>query len=299
MATPEAYYDRHSREYVEKWSRLDVDLGNPSNYFRRLLMDAALRMSALNKIDNIVEIGCGSGLLLKEILGHADRVFGVDISREMLNRAVDSTLRGRRVLIRGDASGVDKVADCREVVLAVDDFLALRLPRAYFDKILSLEVLRYIDDLETCFGNVLAIMKESSSFVFSITNLWSFNFFPLKYRFRARLGLVRKEELVQYFTTERVLKGQLRRAGFEVVGFERLGFLAVNPLVRKFVRAPSQVKKVCDFDRILTKLPILRLFADTFVVAARKLPNKSHTDSVSARLRFRDSSHAYDSWLRP
>ncbi|HET8579915.1 MAG TPA: class I SAM-dependent methyltransferase [Nitrospiraceae bacterium] len=276
MATPEAYYNQHSRSYVEKWNRLDVDPGNPSNCFRRLLMDTILQISELQGHHNIVEVGCGTGLLLKEILEHTNRVYGVDISREMLGRAVDSTLTGRKALILEDASTIDTVASSGEVLLAVDDLMSLRLPRDYFDRIISLEVLRYIRDLDMCLANVLAIMKADSRFVFSVTNFWSFSFFPLMFRLRAWLGLVRKDELAQYFMTERALGRRLRRAGLEIVRCERLGLLLVNPWVQPFIKSPSVAKRIRDLDRVLTGLPIFRHFADTFVVTARKLPGKSH-----------------------
>lgn len=272
MIRPSEYYNQHSHAYVKKWSSLDADPGSPSHCLRRWLMDIVLRMSNFRSGDNIVEVGCGSGLLLREVLKHSDRVFGVDVSREMLNRVADSTLRGRDVLILKSLASIEEDSRNGKVLLAVDDFLNLSLQRGYFDKILSVEVLRYIDDLDRCFANVFGIMKEDSRFVFSITNLWSFSLFPLKFRLRTLLGLIRKDELPQYFMTEGALRRRLRKAGLEIVELERLGFFLASPWVRRFITGLSRTKRIRDLDGILTRLPLVRTLADTFVVCARRAP---------------------------
>ena len=87
--------------------------------------------------DTIVEIGCGTGLVLKELLKITKPIYGTDISTQMLERVRDSLLKDRNVSI---VNNFTEVLNNREsdVFLMQNDLLELNLPKNYFDKIISM-----------------------------------------------------------------------------------------------------------------------------------------------------------------
>lgn len=268
MNNAKNYYNKHSEGYAKKWSNINIEHDSPSYFYRKKLMDTVLEMSNIQNGDKVVEIGCGTGLAIREILKYTRPVFGVDTSYAMLERVKDSTLKDKKISIVENFSDVDVLSD---VILCVNDFEKLNLPKNYFDKLLSIEVLRYIDNIGICFRNCKSVMKDNSIFVFTITNTYSFSFFPFKYNIRKLFGLVNlNEELLQYFVTERVLKRGLEKAGLEIVDFERVGFLFMNPLVRKYIKNRSSAEKIHKLDEFFSKIPFIRAFFDTFIVAVKK-----------------------------
>ena len=271
MNNAREHYNKGSHGYAEKWENINIDPDDPRNYFRKRLMEVVLKMSApLSSNTRVVEIGCGNGLVLREVLKYTNKVFGTDIAIEMLRRVADTTLKDKKVVITDNFLNLGD--NDAEVILKENDFLNLDLPGNYFDRILSVEVLRYIDDIDICFKKCRAIMKQDSLFIFTTTNLWSFSLFPIKYSIRKALGIVdSKMELSQYFVTEKLLRGKLKKSGLRIVGFKRVGFLSMNPIARKFIRGEKLSAKIYDIDRVLAHIPILRNFFDTFIVAAKHL----------------------------
>lgn len=270
MTNAKDYYNLHSHGYVEKWNQLLGNSDSPRDYFRRQLIDLVLGMSHIRKNSKVVEVGCGTGLVLKEVLKHTDRVFGIDIAEAMLRRVADSTLRDKKVAIVSDFSNADAYK-AAEIVLMEGDFRALNLPRDCFDRIISVEVLRYVDDIEQCFDYCRSIMKSDSIFIFTITNPWSASLFPIKYTIRKLLGLIDgQKELKQYFVTEKRLRKKLRKSGLEVVECKQIGFLTMNPLVRRFIQNESSAAKIYDLDTRIANLPGVKKLFDTIIVAVRK-----------------------------
>ena len=269
MNNAEQYYNRHSREYAEKWKTMK-DTFTPSYYFRQYIMQAVLAAACLEKTDKVVEIGCGTGLVLREALKIVRPVFGTDISPEMLERVRDSVLSEKKIIIVNDfiAAGAHPETD---VFLMVNNLLELNLPKNYFDKIISVEVLRYVENLDAALTNVARAMKSRSLFVFTITNFWSASFFPLKYSLRKIFGFLKPEkELLQYFTTKSTLFRKLKKTGFSVEKIERIGFLSVNPLTKKLIKNETMARVISRLDRVLSHIPLINAFFDTLLVTAKK-----------------------------
>lgn len=269
MNNAKEYYNQTSHDYVQKWEALEQKPNNPSHYYRKALIEDVLRMGNIKRGERVIEIGSGTGLILREVCQRTDWVFGTDVSLEMLKRSAESVLKGYTVKIVDDFSIIDKYAP-NEIWLTVNDFLDLKLPKNYFDKIFSIEVLRYIDKINVCFRNLKSIIKKESLFVFTVTNFWSFSFFPIKFFLRRKMGLVGKDELQQYFITEGIIRKMLKNAGYEIAGFTRFGFLTANPLVRKFIKGPRIFDFLAKIDKYLANLPIFRNFFDTFIISIRE-----------------------------
>ncbi len=246
MADAKEYYNRTSKDYVEKWKKIDSDSENLTNQFRLKLIRSVIEMADIRPHDKVVEIGCGTGLVLKELLKYTKPVYGVDVSLEMLKRAQDSVLRDQKVIIVEDFKRAKETEKETDAILLENDILDLEIPEDYFDKILSLEVFRYLKETKKALTNIAKIMKPESVFVFTATNQFSANLFPIKFLIRKWLGLVDvQKEIFQYFTTERSIRKNIREAGLEVVEFRKL-------------------------DKRLKNFPVLRNFSDTFIIAVKR-----------------------------
>jgi len=269
MNNAKDYYNTHSVEYKDKWDLSEDGLERPANYYRLQIINSMIKMASLKMGDTIVEIGCGTGLVLKELLKITKPIYGTDISTQMLERVRDSLLKDRNVSI---VNNFTEVLNNREsdVFLMQNDLLELNLPKNYFDKIISMEVLRYIDDVPRALENVKSIMKEDTIFVFTVTNFFSFSFFPIKYFIRKLFNRIdKKEELLQYFVTEGNIKKHIKHAGLRILSFKKLNLLSFNPLVQSLVKTNDKAKKILKFDSILSKIPIVNNFFDTFIFAVR------------------------------
>lgn len=269
MNNAEEYYNSHSTGYVDKWDLSEIGLKKPANHYRLEIINIMIAMAGLKKGDRVVEIGCGTGLVLREMSKVTTPLCATDISLSMLERVKDSLLKDKKVSIVDNFTQTlsDQSA---EVFLMQNNLLSLNLPTNYFDKIMSMEVLRYVDNVPKALENVKEIMKPESIFVFTITNLFSLSFFPIKYSLRKMLGLVNQEkELLQYFVTEREIKRYLKEAGLKIVSFKKLNLLTFNPLVERLVGTDSKARKVVELDSFLSKVPIVNKFFDTFILAVK------------------------------
>jgi len=269
MNNAKDYYNTHSVEYKDKWDLSEDGLERPANYYRLQIINSMIKMASLKVGDRVVEIGCGTGLVLKELLKVTRPIYGTDISTQMLERVRDSLLKDKNVSIVNDFTEVlnNKQSD---VFLMQNDLLQLNLPQNYFDKIISMEVLRYIDDVPKALKNVRNMMKQDSVFIFTVTNFFSFSFFPIKYFIRKLFNRINnKEELLQYFVTEDGIKNKIREAGLETISFKKLNLLSFNPLVQGFIKTNDKAKKIVKLDGILSKIPLINKFFDTFIFAVR------------------------------
>lgn len=269
MNNPNAkeYYNKINLGYEKKWASLDVP-ATASQFFRKRLNDQVLEIADVKAGEKAIEIGCGTGLVLAELSKKTDQVFGLDISLGMLGRAKDRLQKDNLVEV---VENLGREAEFvhGKILLQIGDFKNLNLPNNYFDKIFSIEVLRYIDDVLVCLKNVRMVMAPEARFVFTLTNKWSAGLFPLKYRIRKFFGRVQPDELIQYFLTEKSLRRKINQAGLEIVEFKKYGFLTANEFARKFIRNRERFETACKIDSVLAKIfPFCKLF-DTFIVAVK------------------------------
>jgi predicted TPR repeat methyltransferase len=261
------FYDRHSGEYAEKWGDHDLAPESPANVYRRNMVAELVDHAQVREGQSVVEIGAGTGLVLRELLTKTRPVVGTDVSIEMLRRAQEIFSKHARVEL---VDRLPESLDGADLWLMQDDVLAPKLTGSY-DSILSMEVFRYVGDLDTAFANVRNLLLPGGVFAFTVTNLLSLSLFPARYELRRRLGRVDPEaELAQYFVTEQGIRKTLERAGFEIVALRRLNALAFNPLVRKVVRTPGQAARVTGIDRRLESVPGVNQLFDTLLIAARQ-----------------------------
>ena len=265
MSNAREYYDRTSSEYAAKWAHLDPDTQDPGLYLRGRLIEAVVDMADIQPGEQVIEIGCGTGLVLKEVLRRTRPVFGTDVSADMLEQGKKSVLSDVDVQIVPEFTDSLSPAD---VYLTVGDIQNLSLSPGSFDVVLSLEVLRYVDDVDRALRSVRGILGDKSRFVFSVTNPMSSSLFPLKYRTRNKLGRVDPEsELLQYFETERSIRRKVHSAGLQIVDFRRNALPIVRRLMLRSGASRAKAEKVERIESRFSEVPLVRTFFDTFLVS--------------------------------
>src|SRR3989344_3868210 len=102
MRNPQEYYNTHSQGYVQKWDLSPEGLKRPRNYYRLKIIESIIKLASIKPGERVIEIGCGTGLILREVLKITRPIYGADISSEMLQRAKDSVLKDKKVSIVSD-----------------------------------------------------------------------------------------------------------------------------------------------------------------------------------------------------
>ena len=134
---------------------------------------------------DILDIGCGTGLMGRALSPYADRIDGIDLSPLMLEKAYGSGHYDR--LIEGEV-----VAE-------------LQLLKRRYDVVVSTELLIYFGELSSLFGGVFQVLKPGGWFVCTTDLCPSGNYVLTRSgRFAHRPGHVRRIAEAAGFNVERI-----------------------------------------------------------------------------------------------
>lgn len=138
------YYDDFSASY---------DAGRDSPY-HRWIDDLEIEIAAPFAQDaRVLELGCGTGLILRRLAEIAREAVGVDLSHEMVARAREKGLDVR-------------VADLRTLPFDDDSF----------DLTCSFKVLPHVPDVEAAVQEALRVTRTGGHLVLELYNPWSLRF---------------------------------------------------------------------------------------------------------------------------
>lgn len=134
----EQYYDElsssydksHTRGYFESINRFELSLLEKAVYNKRVL-----------------EVGCGTGILLERVAKKASAAIGIDLSSEMLKKAGE-----------------------RNLAISKADALKLPFKNNFFDVVYSVKVLPHIPKLESVFVEMSRVTKENGLVFFEFYN---------------------------------------------------------------------------------------------------------------------------------
>jgi SAM-dependent methyltransferase len=152
----QTYYDRFSRTYDDHRHR---------GYHR---MIDALELELVRRHGaggDILEAGCGTGLLLKEAGAIGRSAVGVDLSRGMLGQA---RARGLRVLQAGITS--------------------IPLPSAAFDLVYSMKVLAHVPPIEAALAELARLVRPGGHLLLEFYNPWSLRYLTKRLGGPARIA---------------------------------------------------------------------------------------------------------------
>ena len=138
------YYDAFSFRYDERRSE---------GYHRLIDDQAAEIVRRVGEGKTILEVGCGTGLILGRVARFAAAAQGLDLSPGMLERA-----RERGLDVR-EGSGTE---------LPYED--------ASFDVAYSFKVLSHIPDFDTCLAEMLRVVRPGGHVIFDVYNRHSLRY---------------------------------------------------------------------------------------------------------------------------
>ncbi len=145
-APPEAYVADLFDDYAERFE--DELLDNLGYRAPAVLGRMVRRIAGSRRFAHAIDLGCGTGLLGREVRALADKLWGVDLSAEMIKLA-----------------GTKKIYDR----LARDDVARfLARSRSRFDLLLAADVFIYVGDLDPVFAAAAGRARPGALFAFSL-----------------------------------------------------------------------------------------------------------------------------------
>jgi ubiquinone/menaquinone biosynthesis C-methylase UbiE len=142
LSRTRAYYDEFSERYEDRRD------GNDAGGYHDLVDDLEVELvERWGRGRDVLEVGCGTGLLLRRIAGFARSARGVDLSPGMLERA---RARGLDVL---EASAT-----------------ALPFPDASFDVACSFKVLAHVREIERALAEMTRVVRPGGHVIAELYN---------------------------------------------------------------------------------------------------------------------------------
>lgn len=139
MATDnKSYYDAFSEGYDDK---------RHHGYHKLIDEQAVELVRRVGEGKRILEVGCGTGLILKDVATFAEYAYGIDISPGMLSKAEE---RGLNV--------------------EVADATSLPFEDNSFDVVYSFKVLAHIEDWELCMKEIMRVLRPGGHMVIDVYN---------------------------------------------------------------------------------------------------------------------------------
>jgi ubiquinone/menaquinone biosynthesis C-methylase UbiE len=118
---------------------------------RRYETELVLNLLSPKQGEIILDAGCGTGIFTLDILSSGSKVIGLDLSLPMLRRA-EKKLKGYPF----------------QIVLA--DMLNLPFPESFFDKVVSVTALEFVEEGKAAVGELFRVTKRGGRIVVATLN---------------------------------------------------------------------------------------------------------------------------------
>jgi ubiquinone/menaquinone biosynthesis C-methylase UbiE len=220
----QGFFDRHAAGYDAKLLR---DRWPRNQQKKARLLQAAIGPRA----EVLVDVGCGTGQLLDELLrlGACERAVGLDPAPGMLRLAAER--------LAGHGSRVELRADTAE---------RIGLEDASADAAFGVDLIHHLSDPPAALREIVRILRPGGRAVFLESNVR----FPVTFL----IGLSSREELGMFRTSKRYLGELLSQAGFVDVAIDHAPlFTPPGP--------PALVPLYERLDSALARIPLLRACA--------------------------------------
>lgn len=218
--------------------------------WNRALLDLLPRPIPSPALDD----GCGTGILLPDLIARCDRVTGLDLSPEMLAQA------GRR------APGVE---------LRRGDLESLPFADGAFATVICRGSLHHVPSRERALAEAWRVLRPGGLLALSEP---SDDFLPVRW---ARAAMYRRSprfDVHDRAFRSRELAALLKEAGFEPLTLRRFGFAAymlcgfpdVLPII---LHLPAKVwitRRLVSLDAVLARVPLVRVASFHIMALARK-----------------------------
>jgi ubiquinone/menaquinone biosynthesis C-methylase UbiE len=231
----QAYYDRFAESYERE----------RHHGYHRLIDELELglvRRYATGR--EVLEAGCGTGLLLRETAGFARRALGLDLSRQMLAPARG---RGLRV-VQGSLT-------------------ALPLPDACVDVVYSMKVLPHVPPIRDAIAELARVVRPGGHLLLEFYNPWSLR--DLAKRLGGPAAIAANTTDRDVFTRYDTLTSARSYLAPDLELVAVRGVRVVTPTSSVF-RLPPLGRLFAAAERAACDLPLVRNAAGFLVLVARK-----------------------------
>ena len=236
LGATQEYYDRFAETY---------DCGRDAGYHRLVdeLELGILRRYATGR--EVVEAGCGTGLLLREVAGFARSAVGVDLSRGMLAAA---RARGLHV-VQGSLTD-------------------LPLPGASADLIYSMKVLPHVAPIREALRELARVLRPGGHLVAEFYNPWSLRSLAKRVAGPGRVATgVRESDVFTRFDTLDEARAHLPD-DLRLVDVRGVRIVTPYAAMHRWPLAGALLGRA---ERALCDVPGVRRLAGFLVLVARKI----------------------------
>jgi ubiquinone/menaquinone biosynthesis C-methylase UbiE len=207
----------------------------------RLETDLALRYARGKRV---LEAGCGTGMILKEIAPHASEAVGLDISPGML-----------------------AVARQRGLNVVHASVTHVPFPDAYFDVAYSFKVLAHVEPIGAALAEMARVVKPGGHVIAEFYNPWSLRYLVKKLKRPTRIAAGTHDEHV--FTRYDSLRAVRRHLPPTLDVVDVRGVRVVTP-VSHVHRLPVVSRAFAYLEWRAADAPIFRRLGGFMVVVAQK-----------------------------
>lgn len=206
---------------IEKFSELAHRWWDPTSEFRPLHDINPLRLEWINARaplhgKDVIDIGCGGGILSESMARKGARVTGIDLSKKALKVA--------------DLHSLESEIEVRYKHISAEEMAALEPGK--FDVVTCMEMLEHVPDPASIVRAASMLVKPGGHVFFSTLNrnpkAWLFAVVGAEYLLRM---LPKGTHDYAKFITPAELSQYIRNAGLQIEGFKGLGY---NPLTRMY-----------------------------------------------------------------
>jgi len=166
------YFDRQTSFWNLVYGESAEKTGILNNYFmskRKSIVLQCIDTFSDGRSLRVLDAGCGAGVHILELCRRGHKVAGLDISLNMLREACQAT---------GELSG-------KPIGLLKGDIERLPFKDGFFDAVLSVGVLQYLQGDDKCLGEFGRVVRKGGIVVVTMPNLLRlFNFTDPYYYFR-------------------------------------------------------------------------------------------------------------------
>jgi ubiquinone/menaquinone biosynthesis C-methylase UbiE len=231
----QSYYDRFASTYERE----------RHHGYHRLIDELELELvRRYGAGRDVLEAGCGTGLLLRETAGFARSALGLDLSRGMLGAA-----RGRGLpVLQGSLTD-------------------LPLPAASFDVVYSMKVLPHVPPIREAVAELARVVRPGGHLLLEFYNPWSLRYLAKRLGGPAAISANTTDRDV--FTRYDTLSSARSYLGPDLELVAVRGVRVVTPASSVF-RVPSLGRLFASAERLACDLPLLRSLGGFLVLVARK-----------------------------